>query len=221
MKAKLTLLVLFCLSAITLSAQKATFGLQIGTNYSQITEVNYSDAYQNEYTAGRDPRGRPGIYVGIYGQKDLSQRFSLRGEIGYELLRFKSHFYAWPEEMRRLHHFKLGTQLLYRPISWWQLGGGVEIMHRSNETITEAGRQWGIFSGSTVEGIFVQPTLSSFFRIYQYLQLGMKINLPRIQSISSTERTTTSSQRGEYPITNEEQLLPYQLSLSIPLYQVD
>ena len=135
----------------------------------------------------------------------------------YELLRFTSDVFVWPEEMRRLHHFKLGTQALYRPLSWWSLGGGLELMHRSNETITPEGPRWGQFSGQTVEGIFLQPTLVSYFQVYRQLRVGLKVNLPRIQSISQRTVRAFSPELGEHERVLEERLLPYQLSLSLPL----
>ena len=75
-------------------------------------------------------------------------------------------------------------------------------------------------SGSTVSGIYLYAVLSSYFHINEHIQIGLQINVPRIASLTSTNVDAFSPEKGNHVREYVEQLLPYQMSVSVPIFGV-
>lgn len=136
---------------------------------------------------------------------------TIRGELGYELLRFQSDIETFGNGI--IHQTKIGLLLGLKPFKRLTLFGGGEITHRSN-SIT--GRSLiGKLNGTEVKGFYIQGTLGTYFEIKNNIQIGFSTTIPRISSLTRRIKGNLTDKKELI-----EELRAFQVNITVPILKI-
>lgn len=167
----------------TLQGQKLVLGGSAGPTLPHIANVLTQDGREVEQL-GRvgNEGGLFGFHAGVFGDYYLSRRFILRGEAGYELLRFQSDNIAF--DIGKIHHLKGGLLIGFRPGKRWGLGLGIEGVNRRSTHNGRARNLLPELNGADVKGFYWQGILASDILLGNDIELSFRMTIPRIASLT-------------------------------------
>jgi hypothetical protein len=205
----LTILLLLLLPFLAV-AQQPGLGINAGATYPVVRGVvTVNDMPARDTTLAHS--GLPGLQIGSYYVLPIDEQWAVQGEVGYELLRFRSHTRLF--DKGNINDFKLGLLLTYSPLDRWHIIGGIEVAYRTNSA--SGSTLTGQLNGTKVaSGGYWQGMMGTRFSFRNGVRLECRMLIPRIASV-------TRVFIGQ-PINNEllvEQLQGFSLSIGWPVFR--
>lgn len=191
----------------SLSAQKIRAGINGGLTYNQTNAIDILDGDEVDKIFGYY-QGLPGFHASVFGDLHLSPRLLLRLEAGYELLRFRYDTYRMT--IGEIDHWRGGLLFGIKPLKWWTLTGGIEVVNRNND-VTGKYPSPGL-NGSHVEGVYEQGIIGTYAELKNRYQIGLRMTVPRIASVTRENWRIAST--NTYKIS-ETRLRAFQLSFGM------
>lgn len=192
-----------------LSGQKLLLvGINGGITYSYMTAIVTVEGIETRISKDiGEARGLAGYTAGAFLDYYVLPQVLLRGELSYEVLRFRSDNLGF--DTGTIYHIKSGVLIGVKPITPVVLLGGVEIARRRNSSSVD-GPLDGL-NGLDVEGTYWQSIVEIAFELKNEMQLGFRMTVPRISSLTRTFINLT--EREELV----EQLRAFQLRIEVPI----
>ena len=214
LKCFITLII--CSSALSnLSGQRWITGVNGGLTTLTSSALLTNGIKEEIITSSSELKGLTGFHIGGFVDYKFWKRFMLRSELGIEQLRFKYGTF----DIRRIGeitHFKGNVLIGIEPFRWWAVMGGLELAERSSFNQVSFSSNIPTLNGTTLNGWYWQAILGTQFRInwVREIQLGLSMNLTRISSVYSSNRTVNRDPSWMHI----SQIRAFQVNVNVPVW---